>query len=60
MKTWEDRFIDALHERVGICGHCGKSACPERKSYSTLPDTIRLDDVLSALTSAQPKTGTKR
>jgi hypothetical protein len=33
-------FICALHDTVGVCGHCGKRECPQRKSWSILPDSI--------------------
>ena len=41
--------IDALHERVGICGHCGKRTCPDRHAMSTLPKSIKMADLIGML-----------
>ena len=48
----EIMFLDELHKRAGVCGHCGKRRCPERKSWSTLPETIPTKAVLAAFTKA--------
>jgi hypothetical protein len=38
-----------LHERVGVCYHCGKRTCAGRKSQTRLPLTIRTDDLCAAI-----------
>lgn len=42
-------LVDELHERAGICGHCGKRDCPDRSAYSKLPATLSLQTVLGAM-----------
>jgi hypothetical protein len=46
-------FLSALHEAVGICGHCGKRTCAGKKNYSVLPLRIHLDDLTNAAKLAQ-------
>ena len=46
MKTVVDEIIDALHEKFGICGHCGKKKCYGKAGNSRLPNTLSTDDVL--------------
>lgn len=44
-----DKVFAELHERAGVCGHCGKRKCLQRKSWSSLPDTLKTSDVLAAV-----------
>ena len=49
--TYDDynqKFFHALHEIVGVCGHCGKRKCAGKASHSILPETISLDNVIAA------------
>jgi hypothetical protein len=48
-----DRFVARLHERCGICGHCGKKKCAGRQGYSILPAKLLRDDVLAVLDELQ-------
>jgi hypothetical protein len=43
-----------LHERIGICGHCGERRCHGRSSNSQLPLMISADDVIWALSLDKP------
>lgn len=43
------KLLDELHDRFGICNHCGQRNCPGRKQWSRLPETLKTDDVLAAL-----------
>ena len=47
-----DKFVAALHELAGICGHCNKRKCAGRKSNSRLPEKLNTDDVLEAIQRA--------
>ena len=44
-----EAIVRRLHERIGICGHCGKRKCGGRADHSTLPEKARIDDVLAAI-----------
>jgi len=50
--TGLDRVLTALHDRLGLCGHCGRSLCPEKSSHSVLPDRLPLELTLAAIASA--------
>lgn len=45
-------FWDKLHDLAGLCGHCGKRTCPQRKAWSGLPATLNLDHVIAAAKAA--------
>ena len=42
----KERISARLHERAGLCGHCGKHSCAGRHSNSYLPELLELDDVV--------------
>lgn len=44
-----EKIVDALHARLGFCGHCGEKNCPLRSSWSVLPVKLHKDDVLEIL-----------
>lgn len=50
-----DRFFHALHELVGICGHCGKKGCAGRKSHSVLPAKIDRESIIAATVNMKRK-----
>lgn len=47
-----DEFWLALHDRVGVCGHCGTRSCAGRKSNSVLPKILKTRDVQAAIDAA--------
>jgi len=47
-----DKIIDILHERFGVCGHCGKRLCEGRKENSTLPNKLPTSETLEVLRQA--------
>lgn len=51
-KTVGQKLLDELHERAGICGHCGNRKCLGKKQWSNLPDELKTDDVLAAIKAA--------
>jgi hypothetical protein len=55
--TAEDVYA-ALHEVVGICGHCGKKKCPGRKQHSQLPGSVSMNQLDRALRIAAKATAT--
>lgn len=44
-----EQVLNALHEKLGVCGHCGKRNCASRKSWSKLPVKLDTDKVVSAI-----------
>jgi hypothetical protein len=60
MKGVRENIIDILHERVGVCGHCGKRTCPSRKDWSILPANIPLNDAIAAIHGATEHETTKQ
>ena len=48
----KDSIFVELHALCGLCGHCGKRSCPDRKNYSVLPETLKRDDVILAIERA--------
>jgi hypothetical protein len=51
-RTPAERILDQLHERAGICGHCGLKKCLGKKSHSILPETLKTSVVLAAIKAA--------
>lgn len=51
----KERISARLHERAGLCRHCGKRECAGRQSNSYLPDRLKLDDVIYALALDAPE-----
>jgi hypothetical protein len=49
----KDAIISALHREVGVCGHCGKSACPDRRKWSILPKMLPVGTVLDAINNVK-------
>lgn len=49
MNQIQEAIIEALHQRCGYCGHCGKKKCGGKKENSRLPDKLKTDDVLWAI-----------
>lgn len=45
----KERIVTRLHERVGICGHCGKKKCAGKNGNSWLPQKMNVEDVLWAI-----------
>lgn len=45
----KELIIMRLHERCGICGHCGKKKCAAKSSNSRLPAKMSVEDVLWAI-----------
>lgn len=44
-----DDILASLHEKFGVCGHCGKKSCAFKQSYSTLPEKLKTSDVIAAI-----------
>lgn len=58
MTAIEEAFWNELHSRCGYCGHCGKSSCGAKKSYSRLRDSVStkaVDESLQAAVAATTK-----
>lgn len=36
-------FWSEVHNRAGVCGHCGKKKCHGKEDHSILPDSISFD-----------------
>lgn len=51
-RTTAERILDYLHERVGVCGHCGLKKCLGKKQHSILPETLKTKTVLAAIKAA--------
>jgi hypothetical protein len=51
-RTPAERILDHLHERAGLCGHCGLRKCPGKKAHSILPETLKTSTVLAAIKAA--------
>ncbi len=51
-KTYEDlvkeEILHKLHKICGVCSVCGKVGC-RHKANTNLPDTLKTEDVLSAI-----------
>ncbi len=47
-----DSVWDALHDAVGICGHCGKKKCAGRKENSRIVRPITPDQLTAAFEAA--------
>lgn len=45
----KERIVTRLHERAGICNHCGKKKCAGKSENSRLPNTLAVEDVLWAI-----------
>lgn len=45
----KEKIWTELHDKVGICGHCGKKTCHGKSSYSRLPRNIDTDILLEIL-----------
>ena len=52
-----DRFLNELHERAGLCGHCRKRSCEARKSNSYLPEVIDTNKIIDSLNKVIPPEG---
>ena len=35
-----EELYDKIHDKLGVCGHCGKHDCGGRSSHSVLPESI--------------------
>lgn len=44
-----DKLLSVLHNKVGICGHCGKKQCASKASTSRLPNSIPVMTLLAAI-----------
>ena len=44
----KENILNRLHERVGVCIHCGKPNCPHGTN-TNLPPRLSADDVLWAI-----------
>jgi hypothetical protein len=53
----EEKFLQELHEREGLCNHCGKHDCAGRQSGSTLPPRLSTENVLAAAKAAALASG---
>lgn len=55
-----DQLGDDLHRFAGVCGHCGKRKCPQKNSWSTLPEKIRLVDFEDAIAAGRARVAVEK
>lgn len=51
----KDAIITELHNNAGLCGHCGKRKCHNKKLNSFLPGSIKTDEIIHAIDVAISK-----
>lgn len=51
-RTPAERILDYLHDKTGLCGHCGLKKCPGKKQHSILPEALKTSTVLAAIKHA--------
>jgi len=45
----KNKILNDLHNKIGLCGHCGKINCGGKSTNSILPDVISTDVLIEIL-----------
>ncbi|MFQ6333221.1 hypothetical protein [Methylophilus sp. 3sh_L] len=53
MNIDQHKFVEELHNAVGVCCVCGKDSCPGKQALSNLPPTIPTHIVMQAMQKAR-------